>query len=788
MLAPRWRKLRADLFHRRSRTVLAVLSLIVGIFAIGTIHLATSDVVQSFNRNFKATNPPSAVITVNSFEPALVDAVREHHAVGQVEGRQRLQVRVRAGEGKWTNFMLVAMPDFADNRVSLIEPEEGAWPPVDDALVIERAAAREIGVEIGDRVQVQVPGQAPVELEVRGMAHDFWEVPPTFGGAPRGYVTMPTIARFSGSELLNALYLRAAERPLEREQAIAVAAMVRDDVIEPAGLAVERSEIRDPSVHQIQNALAGVTTGLRLLSIFILILASVLVVNTMSALLAEQRRQIGVMKAVGATSRQIAVLYTAYAVALGLIALAIAIPASIVAGRAMASFFSRMLNFSLAPLGLPAATLAIEAGVAIGAPALAVAWTVRRAARQTVRETISDYGLSTRSNPALAAGLRRVASPTRLAIRNTFRSRARLALTLGTVGLTGALLIGLLSTDLALRQVADEVAGYTDYDVELILTEPVDVAKAGSVAAAQAGVERVEGWLLRDAFRIRPNGTENENIFLVSLPPDSTSIRPTLAAGRWLEPGDEFAVVVNEDFLREESDLEIGDEVILDVEGRRRGWTIVGAVTTQLMGPYAYVPVEPLTALIDAQGQANLLAVNLAPGVDAEAAGDDLERALLDAGIPLGGVQTNADIRAGTQSLFDLLIWTLMTVAGLLGVVAIVGVTGTLTLGVLERTREIGVLRTVGATSRAIQRGLLIEGLTLAALGWLAGALLGLPMAWLLGQAIGRAFIFKPLPVTFSWPAVGIWLIVTLVIAVIGATRPARAASRLTIQEILAYE
>src|SRR5690606_7065968 len=156
-----------------------------------------------------------------------------------------------------------------------------------------------------------------------------------------------------------------------------------------------------------------------------------------------------------ATSRQIAVLYTAYAVALGLIALAIAIPASIVAGRAMASFFSRMLNFSLAPLGLPAATLAIEAGVAIGAPALAVAWTVRRAARQTVRETISDYGLSTGSNPALAAGLRRVASPTRLAIRNTFRNRARLALTLGTVGLTGALLIGLLSTDLALRQVAD---------------------------------------------------------------------------------------------------------------------------------------------------------------------------------------------------------------------------------------------------------------------------------------------------------------------------------------------
>jgi hypothetical protein len=84
-------------------------------------------------------------------------------------------------------------------------------------------------------------------------------------------------------------------------------------------------------------------------------------------------------------------------------------------------------------------------------------------------------------------------------------------------------------------------------------------------------VSSVEGWPLRDAFRIRPDGTENENVYLVGLPDDSRSIDPTLTGGRWLEAGEERAIVVNEDFLREEGDLAVGDELVLHLEGRRAG-------------------------------------------------------------------------------------------------------------------------------------------------------------------------------------------------------------------------
>lgn len=202
----------------------------------------------------------------------------------------------------------------------------------------------------------------------------------------------------------------------------------------------------------------------------------------------------------------------------------------------------------------------------------------------------------------------------------------------------------------------------------------------------------------------------------------------------------------------------------------------------------AYVSADELSTQLEIPGRVNLLAVNLESGRDAGQGADDLEVALLNAGLPLGSVQTNADIRGQTRSLFDLLVGTLLAVAALLGIVAVVGVTGAMMLSVLERTREIGVLRTIGASSGAIQRGLLTEGLTVGMLGWILGTLFGVPIAWVLGQAIGNAFLFTPLPFTFSWLAVGIWLVATLLIGTIGAIRPARVASRLTIREILTYE
>jgi putative ABC transport system permease protein len=782
----RWRKVRSDLFSNRARSALAVLSLAVGTVAVGTMHLAGTTINSSFTAGFLGANPPSANLGTDPFPATLLEDLADHPSVGDVEGRRLLDVRARDSRGRWVNMQLVAMTDFTQNRVAVIRPSTGEWPPTPGTVVIERASVGELGAGLGDTVEIELPGQAPTELEVAGTALDIYEVTPMFGGFIRGYVSMQTVEQLTGTDDLNTLFLRAATDPLERDSAIEMAAAVRDDVLAPQDVAILWSEIRDPSVHRADNAVSFMVSAMQVLSLLTLAVAVALVVNTVSALLSQQRRHIGVMKAVGARSGQLTMQYLGYVLLLAVVALAISVPISIVAGRVLAGVLANMANFELEPLTVPWATIGLQFAIVTVLPVLAVFVTVRRAARLTVQETIVDRGITG------AASRRRVptplARPTLLAYRNAVRNRSRLVLTVAAIALCGGILVGVLSTGRSLNRLTDEVAGYSDYGIEVTFTDPVDIDEVIAAFGDDPAVAGVEGWYTSQAFRIRPDGSENENISITSAPVDSPSLRPTLLDGRWLEPGDEYALVVNIHLLDEEPDLRPGSDVVLDIKGRRNVWRVVGVATTTLVGPVAYVSVDDLTRTIDDPGRATLAAVQLTPGADPVAVAERIESAARAAGLPVSEVRTNAEVRAMLDELMTLVVTLLLSVGAIFAVVAVIGVAGTMTLSVVEQTREIGVLRTLGASSWAVRRMLMLQGLAIAALGAVVGVVASIPIAWLLSTAIGNSLVATPLPQSFSWLGVGIWVPVALVIGALGATRPARVAARLTIRDTLAYE
>jgi putative ABC transport system permease protein len=782
----RWRKLRADLLANRSRSILAVASLAVGTLAVGAMYSASTTVEHSFRSSFLAADPPSAMLRTDPFPPALVEDVAAHPAVGEVEGRRRLEVRASSG-GETRTVELVAMPDFGANRVARIEPRDGVWPPPDGAVVVERASVAELGVDRDDVLAVVPPGGPPIDLTVAGTAFDVWEVAPQLGGGPvRAYVSMATMEGLTGSGDLDSLYIRAAEDPLDRDRAVAMAASVRDDVLAPAGVAIELSAIQEPGEHRGDNALTFIVAAMQVLSLLALVIAVALVVNTVAAVLAQQRRHIGVMKAVGATSGQLTVQYLGYVLALSVGAFVVAFPLSLLAGRFLAGFLAGLANFELEPLGVPWATIGLELAVVAVLPVLAVLVAVRRAARSTVQATITDRGLTAAAPPgrfALPFG-----RPTRLAHRNAVRNRSRLALTVLTIAVCGSVVVGVLSTQLAMARLTDQVAGYFDHDVQVDMTEPVALAEVAAALGPDEAVASVEGWLQGQAFRIRPDGTENEGISLTGAPLGSSSLLPTLLEGRWLEPGDDRGIVINTHFADEERDLAVGDDVVLDIEGTRDAWEVVGVSSTTLVGPVAFVTADDLAAAMGEPGGTNLVAVQLEPGQDPSAASELVEASLLDAGLPVATVRTNRELRAPTDSIAGLVVALLLLVGSVLALVAVVGVAGTMTLSVIEQTREIGVLRTLGASNGSIRRLFLVQGLAIAALGAVAGVVLSVPIALLLRTAVGNSLIQTSVPGAFSWLGVGIWAVLALVIGAVGATRPARVASRLSVRETLAYE
>jgi putative ABC transport system permease protein len=782
----RWRKVRADLLSNKLRSGLAIVSLAVGTSAVGALVLAGVTLDSSFESSLQQANPPSAVLVTDPFDPALIDDVLAHPTVAEVEGRRLHRTQVAGPDGAHIGVELVSMADFADNHVARIEPIGGTWPPKRDGIVLERASIDELGVDIGEVVDVEIPGKAPLELAVSGTVFDVAEVAPMLGGSVRGYVSMDTMTALTGSDRLDTLYLRADVQSLDRETASVMTAAVRDEVLQPAGVAIHANLVEDPGEHPADKTLSFVVLAMQVLALFGLAIAVGLVVNTVTALLAQQRQQLGVMKALGATARQLTTQYLGYVGLLSVGALALSVPISLWGGRVVADFIAGLANIDLDPTGLPIRAIVLQVATATLLPIGAVILAVRRACRTTVRDAITDRGLG-----GMSRSRRRSSSfsrPTLLAYRNAGRNRPRLGLTVLTVALSGAVLVGVSSTGSALGQLTDDVAGYTDYDVEIGLTEPLPVTEATDILDDDPAVGSVAGWWHKQASRLRPDGTRNESISITGAPAGSSSVDPTLLEGRWFDGSDEHPIVVNTDLAEAEPDLGVGDQVLLEIDGQRQQWQIVGISSTTTVGPVAYLPADQLAAAIGASGQANVLAVELTAGADQSDAADRLATLARDGGLPLGQVQTNEQIRESLEGIIAVVVALLLLVGAILAVVAIVGVAGTMTLGVFEQTREIGVLRTLGATSWAVRRLLLLQGVAVAGVGGLIGVMLSMPVAWLLGGAIESTVISADLPASFSWFAATIWIPVAITIGALGATQPARVASQLTIRDTLAYE
>jgi putative ABC transport system permease protein len=111
-----------------------------------------------------------------------------------------------------------------------------------------------------------------------------------------------------------------------------------------------------------------------------------------------------------------------------------------------------------------------------------------------------------------------------------------------------------------------------------------------------------------------------------------------------------------------------------------------------------------------------------------------------------------------------------------------------MSINVLERTREIGVMRAIGASNGAILRIVLVEGVIIGAVSWLIAFVLALPFSMLLSSVVGQAFVRSELNFTFSLTGALLWLGVVTALAALASFLPAWNASHITVRDVLAYE
>lgn len=793
-MKPRWRKVARDLSSHRLRTTLVVLSIAIGIFAVGVVLGTRQVLLREFAADFRASVPADATFRALDFDEDLVREVAAASTVERVQPRRSVTVPYELeGHDRERLISLESFPDFDDIRVGKVVPlDEAPWPPARGEIVLEAAALQVAEFEIGDELYVETQEGERVTLVVAGFAHDINAVPAQFLGFETGYVSVDTMRVLGQPDGYNQLAVTYEGDDPSWAEASRRARETREDSFEAAGVRVLYTDVPEPGSHFLGDIFAAVSLLLLALGVLALGLSAFLVVNTVSSLMAQQVRQVGIMKAIGAEASQLERLYAGMVAVYGALGVAIGLPAALVGARWFTDFAAEILNFRVLDHALPAWVIAVQVAVGLLVPLASAAVPVRSGVRMSVVAALNpamggaSFGHS--AVDRVLGAIRGLPRPVALALRNTFLRKGRLLLTLSTLALASAVVISVFGVRSSIERTIDDLESWWRYDAQVTFEGPQDPLVVEEALADVPALETFETWPSFNVTLVRGDGTENESFTITGLDPDTDLIGPIVVDGRWLADGVDDEIVVNTDALGADPSIGVGSELTLDVLGERRTWRVVGVVKGQLGGPAVYCDREALDALTGTPGVTRLIMRGERSSPEAQQQLlDDAEDQLRASGIPVASARTRAGLADQVRRQLGILVSFLIIMAALLASVGVIGLTGSMTINVLESTREIGVMRATGAQHRSIYQIFLTEGMTVGALAWAIGAVLSYPLSYALVGLLATA-IGVPLSYSFSWTGMGAWLGLMLVIAAAASLAPAYRATRVSVRDAIAYE
>jgi putative ABC transport system permease protein len=771
----RWRKLRGDLGAARGRVALMVLALAISLVGFGTVLGARTVLQREIAASYLGGLPADATIELTAgVDPALLTALRVRPELEAVVARGIVTARVAAA-GRDTGLQLFVADDFAARQVDVLRPQSGAWPPPRGTMLIERTAAGVIGAGEGDTVTVSTPRGTPRPIAISGVVHDTALAPAWQEHRGYAYVTRETLALLGEPTVLHDLGVRFRPAPATQADAEAAAASLARWLV-AEGHAVGRVRVPALRRHPHDAQMRTVQLALLLFSGLLLVLSAILVATLLAALLARQAREIGVMKAIGARTAQLVTLYAALVAVIGAIALAIAAPLGYLGAHAFITAAATMLNLAVDDPTIPAWVFVVQAVAGIAVPLAIAAVPILGACRRTVREALAHHG---------ARDVVRVA-PRWLphAARNALRTPVRLALATSLLVAGGVMTMTAFNVKRAYEHNLDRMPAMWHYDVDISLADPPPAGLA-RVLAAVPGVRVVEAWSSATAARPRADGLDiihtypdqgHGSLRVYGAPPETTLATLPLVAGRWLVPGDTDAIVMTR------YDGAIGDHVHLVLDGATTRWTVVGVADPLPLGG-AFVTDRALAEATHAGPR--LFRVALTPGATAAQVTRALLEALGRAGATVASIAPFGMLRAALDDHVLVLTRAALALAAIMALVGLLGLGAAMGVTVLERTREIGVLKAIGAGERRVFRLVVGEAVAIGVASWIIASVLVLPATYALVRALsGQGFIAASFAI--SPLAIVGWLAIVIVGSAAASFLPARRAARLTVREALA--
>lgn len=798
-----WKKALRDFWQERTRTILVVLAIAMGITGFSTVMSTYAILTRELDRGYLETNPASATLWTDNVDDALIARVVAMPEIGAAEARRDVHARVRVAPMVWRNARLFVVEDYADIRVSVLKPQSGAWPPKTGEILIERDAMQVAKTKVGNTVVLKTDEGDEHTLRVTGIVHDVGQAQARMENSVYGYINLATLAQLGAEPRLDQLKIVVANRRYDEQHVRRVTAGVQA-LLESNGHPVRRVEVPVPGRHPHGELMGMLLLSKASFGVFVLLLSGIIVVNLLMALMAAQVRQIGVMKTLGATRTQIARIYLGQALLLGVAAIAVGIPLGMWGSRIFCRAMAVFLNFDITSFAVPAWVYALDVAIGIVVPLLAAAYPVWRGSGVSIREALADYGVSQTSFGSnrfdrVVAGVGGMGRPLLLAIRNSFRRRTRLVLTVLTLAAGGTFFMTALNVRTSLIHTLDALFAQRNHDLSVTLASMSDIERVERAVRNTRGIRAYEGWItsqgsFNDAPAPAPAAAGRHSAHtadgfpVVVLPATTKMWRPDIVEGRALRAGESDALVVNSALATKYPQLKVGSTVSFQTGPAMTTWEVVGRTREPFSPGVAYAPMQFFEERHP--GVVNNLRLQF-DRTDADSINrvkTALEQNLDREGLRAISSTSNADARYGFDAHMLMLYVSLIVMSAIIAIVGGLGLMTTMSLNVLERRRELGVLRAIGASPGMVWLIVVAEACVIGIASWLIATLAAFPISRAAGNFIAQAMFRGTLQSAFEMKGVAIWLAISMALAMLASFAPAWNASRAEVRVALGYE
>ena len=713
-----------------------------------------------------------------------------------------------------------------------LEIIEGEEPQGQDQVLLDESTAEKAGYEVGDQVELLLPrGAAQLRPTLVGVV----------GYPEGGSLNGATLALFDtrsaqelfldGKDAFSDVWVTAEDGVSQEDLKAAVDPVLADDVEALTG-----DVAADESADDLLEAIGFITTFLLVFAGIALVVGSFLIVNTFSILVAQRSRELALLRALGASRRQVTWSVQLEALVLGLLGATIGLGLGVLLAMLLRTLFAQFgLDLSgqslvFAPRTVIASYL-VGVTVTMAAAALPARRTARIAPVQALRDDIALPESSIRrrlllgcllvlgglvslafgllldvprplvfvgagvlaillgvaaASPVISRPFLKAAQATyarlfgsvgNLAGQNSLRNPRRTAAT------ASALMIGLaLACTMAI--VGDSAKASVDKSIEEAFVGDFVVSNVfggefnASIADEMAALDGVDT-VVRERFQLLELDGDDE--FVAAVDAEAVGALGLEVADGTTDLAEREALI--QESYADDTGLGVGDTLDVTVPAGRQDWTVVGVIEDNAV---VFSGIVTTIGTFEAAGYESADNALIVFGADGPA-GDGLQESLdaIVEELPIVTVKDQQAFAEERREPIDNFVLIIFALLGLALIIAVLGIVNTLALSIIERTREVGLLRAIGLSRRQLRTMIRLESVVIA----LLGAVLGVAMGIFFGVVLMRALRDEGLEViSVPWDQLAVFLVLSLVIGVLAAVLPARRAARLDVLQAISTD